>query len=585
MYSTITKRDSFQVNYLRRPSILNRQVAWGALFIAATIWALSQTGLLQSDVVNPGGWALVGRFIQAFTRPDLSPEFLLLTLDATLTTLAFAVGGIFISVVFGLFGGVLASEVWWSSVFPKRTTSLKPLGLKTPWLISRSLLAFPRAIHEIIWGLFFINIIGLDPLSAILAIAIPYGAITAKVFSEILDETPPESLVALLNSGVSPIKAFSYSLLPRAFSDLMSYSFYRFECAIRSAAVLGLIGAGGLGYEIFLSLQTLKYEQIWTLLFALFILNGLADYWSFSLRNRIGFKTNRYENRREFEIPWKGSSNHQHPGANEPLIRFSIWAAILLVPLSFVYTKPDFGKLISSRGVQQFNQLAQASWPPEFSLLSTQGWLLQTGTTLSMSLLAVAFAGLFATILIFMAANWNMNPASRLSNGIRWSRMIALIRFFTRGFLLISRSIPSPIWALMLLFVFFPGILPGALALGIFTLGVFSRLMAEVIENLDNRPMQALKAQGASTMQVISYGFFPLTFPRFIAYLLIRWEEAIRATVVIGLVGAGGLGRLLIEQLSSFNYNAVTAILIVFIGLTILVDQISAIARRDFRKD
>lgn len=584
MHSTITKHDSFQANNLRRPSIIDRRLLWGVLFIAGTLWALSQTGLFQSDVFNPGGWTLVQRFIRAFTRPELSRGFLLLTLDAALTTLAFAVGGIFLSVVFGFFGGVLASEVWWTSTFPQRTTSPRPFGHKAPWLFARSILAFPRAIHEIIWGLFFVNVIGLDPLSAILAIAIPFGAITAKVFSEILDETPSESLVALLNSGVSPFKAFSYTLLPRAFPDLISYSFYRFECAIRSAAVLGLIGAGGLGYEIFLSLQTLNYEQIWTLLFALFILNGLADYWSSSLRNRVGFRVNCSGNCRDPKVTGIGTSNNVHPATNDSLIRFSIWAAILLVPLAFVYTNPGFGKLFSARGVLHLSQVAQASWPPDFSMLSIQDWLENTGTTLSMSLLAVAFAGVFASVLAFLAANRTMQPTSKSSGSRCWSGMIVFLQLFIRGILLVTRSIPAPIWALMLLFVFFPGIIPGALALGVYTLGVLGRLMAEVIENLDARPLQALKSQGADTMQWVAYGLIPLTFSRYIAYLLVRWEEAIRATVVVGLVGAGGLGRLLIEQLSSFNYSAVTAILLVFIGITIMIDLISAKARQDFRK-
>ena len=83
------------------------------------------------------------------------------------------------------------------------------------------------------------------------------------------------------------------------------------------------------------------------------------------------------------------------------------------------------------------------------------------------------------------------------------------------------------------------------MALGLYTMGVLGRLMAEATENLDDRPLTALKAQGAKAPQVFAYGVLPPTIPRFIAYFLYRWEETIRATVVIGLVGAGGLGWLL----------------------------------------
>jgi phosphonate transport system permease protein len=134
-----------------------------------------------------------------------------------------------------------------------------------------------------------------------------------------------------------------------------------------------------------------------------------------------------------------------------------------------------------------------------------------------------------------------------------------------------------------MLFVLFPGILPGAMALALHTLGILGRLMAEVIENLDERPLSALKAQGASGPQVFLYGVLPLTLARFVAYTFYRWEVSIRETVIVGLVGAGGLGRLLTEQLSSFDYRGVVTTLICFLVLTFLVDLISASAQRTIR--
>ena len=178
-------------------------------------------------------------------------DFLLLTIDAMLTTLAYAVCGTALSVVLGSVGGLLCSEVWWRTHMPGgRARRFGFAGYRVPWLTTRGMLAVPRAIHEIIWGLFFINIFGLNPMTAVLAIAIPFGAITAKVFSEILDETPRQPLMALQASGVPPTcRPFLYTLIPQALPNLMSYSFYRFECSIRAAAVLGIIGAGGLGYQ------------------------------------------------------------------------------------------------------------------------------------------------------------------------------------------------------------------------------------------------------------------------------------------------------------------------------------------------
>src|SRR6185295_14043360 len=137
------------------------------------------------------------------------------TIQSSIITLAFAVCGTTLSLVIGVVGGLLSSEVWWQLLFPDQDARTRWVRRYTlPWLGIRAGLTIPRSIHEIIWGLFFINIFGLDPLSAILAIAIPYGAITAKVFAEMIDETPREALTALHTSGVSPFKAMLYSILP-----------------------------------------------------------------------------------------------------------------------------------------------------------------------------------------------------------------------------------------------------------------------------------------------------------------------------------------------------------------------------------
>lgn len=522
------------------------------------------SGLFEQDLVNADGWTLVLRFLLAAKSPELNPQFLQLTLEATLQTLAYAVCGTFFSVLLGLVGGVLSSEVWWSVSG----------GGQVHWLVIRAVLAIPRAIHELIWGLFLINIFGLDPLVAVFAIAIPFGAITAKVFAEILDETPRQPLIAIINSGVAPLSAFAYSLIPQAFPNLLSYTFYRFECSIRSATGLGIIGAGGLGYQILLSLQSLRYEQMWTFLIALVLLSGSTDFWSAILRRRLGAAS-------RLDLNVLNFSQRQKPlHQSNRLVSLSLLGAITLLIFSFWYVKADFTKLWTPRTAQLLAGVIQDSFPPDISQLSQVVTL--AAQTLAMSILAIAIAGLGGMLLCFPAAN-NLLPGGILDPGGNSHCWWGIVLVFTRFLLLFARAVPEPIWALMFLFVFFPGILPGAIALGIHNLGIVGRLMAEVTENLDERTARSLKALGATGFQVLLYGVLPSTLPRFIAYILYRWEVCIRATVIVGFVGAGGLGRLLTEQLSSFDYRGVSATLMCFICLTFLVDLISATVRRSLR--
>nr|WP_242022254.1 ABC transporter permease subunit [Trichocoleus sp. FACHB-90] len=602
---------------------------WGLLFLASFVWSLHSAGVFEQDLINEGGWNLVWRFLVAAVHPDFSQEFLQLTLDATFKTLAYAVCGTFFSVLIGLVAGILSSEVWWESVLKTQKTKLIT---QSPWLVVRGVLAIPRAIHELIWGLFFVNIFGLDPLVAVLAIAIPFGAITAKVFSEILDETPHQPLMALLNSGVPPLNAFIYSLIPQAFLNLLSYAFYRFECSIRSAAVLGIIGAGGLGYQIFLSLQSLRYEQMWTFLIALILLTGATDFWSAMLRRRLGAPS-------RLDLNVLNLSGRKKPlYQNDPVVKVSFLGTVVLLIFSFWYVQADYSKLHSPRTFQLLAGVFQDALPPDFSQLSQLFEL--SAKTLAMSILAMAGAGLGGIFLSFLAANnfllsggvgesrspqppliRGAGEKNLLSGGVGESRSPqpplirgagenlkpSLIRgagenlkppflrgargdlrgnvvlFVTRFLLLVARAVPEPIWALIFLFVLFPGILPGAIALSLHNLGILGRLMAEVVENLEQRPITSLKALGATDSQVFLYGILPRTLPRFVAYILYRWEVCIRSTVIVGLVGAGGLGRLLAEQLSSFDYKGLLTTLIVFLVLTFSVDLISASVRRSLR--
>ena len=535
---------------------------WGLIGVAAIALSLLQAGLFRQDLLNLNGVPLLWKFVAASIHPDFSVELLNTTFNATVTTLAYAVCGTFFSVILGMIGGILASEVWWSS-FGQPSCF---------WLLIRAIIAVPRAIHELIWGLFFVNIWGLDPLTAIVAIAIPFGAITAKVFSEILDETPRQPLLILLNSGVSPLTAFFYSLLPQAFLNLLSYVFYRFECSIRSAAVLGIIGAGGLGYEIFLSLQSLRYEQLWTFFYALFILNGLIDLTSARLRRQLGCAS-----RLDLNLQQNKSKAPQRTAQDYFLL---IPIALSLLVLCFWYINPDFSKLWAPRTQQLLGQFSQSALPPDLS--GVPQLIPQAIETVSMSVLAIAFSAIGGLLLAFPAANNFFLPGGLLNEG-KGSLVPQVTLIAARAILLMCRAIPAPIWALVVLFVMFPGILPGAIALGLHNLGILGRLMAEVIENQDQRPLEALKTQGTPNSLIFLYGVLPITLPRFLAYSLYRWEVCMRETVIVGLVGAGGLGRSLTEQLSSFDYRALIVTIGGFLMLTFLVDWVSATARRSLR--
>jgi phosphonate transport system permease protein len=543
------------------------------LCLALLLGSFYIAGLGREKIFNADGISQAITFFQAAFKPDLSPDFVWLTFQAAAKTLAYGGCSTFFSLIIGFIVAVCTCELMWE----QNGAILS---------IIRSILAIPRSIHEAIWGLMLVNIIGLDPLVAILAITIPYSAIIGKVFAEILDETPREPFYALVHSGIHPLKAMLYTILPQSATNLLSYGCYRFECSIRSAVVLGIIGAGGLGYELLLSWQSLRYSQMWTLILAQLFLTSSTDLWSRSLRRLIGApsrialnqgtndrgsndqRTNVQGDIDQIRTLTKLLPNSQNRQKLDLAIAST--TVIMLVIFAIAYVQADLTKLWSESSWANLSFLIQEMNPPNWALTFTL--FPDLVSTLAMSIIAIALAGTGGIILAFGTVR-----TQNFSKG-SWIR-IWLIRIL----LLIGRTIPEPIWAVILMFVLFPGILPGALALAIHNLGILGKLMAEAIENLDTRPTESLTISGASGAQSFLYSTLPQTMPGFIAYSLYRWEVCLRSTIIVGYVGAGGLGRVLTEQLSSFDYRSLVITILIIVAMTLTVDRVSGSLRKALR--
>ena len=518
---------------------------WAVLSVVALGWSVTSFVAGREGVLNPAGVPQFVDFWRHAAHPDLSPELLRATWEATLTTLAFAVLGTGLSVAAGLLLAVPLSRTGWaSSTGSPRSRVLGQGGL----VLSRLTAGLPRGVHEAVWGLLLLTVLGRDPLVGVLAIAIPFGAITAKVYSELLDEADHRGYDALRAAGAGRAVSLFYGILPVTAPSLVSYAFYRFECSIRSAVILGMIGAGGLGLQLSLSFQGLQYDEMWTSIYALVALGALVDRWGAALRGR----TKRGRAQADQPLRWQGSA-----ALGGILTVASVW-----------HLSPDVSRWFSSQTLTRLGGLVDAMVPLR---LPAGGWselVSRSVETVQMSVLAVAVASVLGVLVALVAARGDRS-------GWRWA-----VGGAARLLLLVTRAIPPPVWALLVLFVVFPGPLPGALALGIYTFGILGRLFAEVVEELDHRPGEALTGLGAGAVQSFAYASLPAAAGQLTAYSLYRWEVTARETVVVGVVGAGGLGRLLEEQRAAFDYAAMTSTVLALVAVSLLVDAVSHAVRR-----
>ncbi len=542
-------------------------IASGVALLVAAAFGLALWG--TKDVVNWGGWALTWRFIRAAVTPAHDAAILDLAATSTLTTIAFALCGSAVSLALGAVGGVLASEAWWEVVGARLGTK----RVHFAWLSRavRLTLSIPRGIHELIWGLLFINVLGLDPLVAVLAIGLPFGAITAKVFAETLDETPRRAALCLRASGASAPAAFAYGILAKSLPFLLSYALYRLECAIRSAAVLGLVGAGGLGYQIMLSLQSLRYEQVWTFLYALMLLVALTDWGN----SRVTLALRSRSARTAAELVQQTRQ-----------VTLACVVVALGVVGSYLYLSLDVGRLFEAPRLARLQEVFSTAMPPRIERGDLSNLATLSTQTLVMSIVAIAMAAVPAVVVSWISSMSLFEITRGCEKCSRRPRNFAARAFTTatRTALIAIRGLSDGIWVLLALFIFFPGTFAGAAALALYNFGVIGRILTQANESADKKMFSILRAQGASFGGAILYGLLPAMLPKYLAYILYRWEVCLRATVVVGIAGAGGLGRRLEQQLASFDYRGVAATLLFFIALTMVVDAVSSSSRRALRE-
>jgi len=243
----------------------------------------------------------------------------------------------------------------------------------------------------------------------------------------------------------------------------------------------------------------------------------------------------------------------------------------LLVLSSIVIICWYMGDLLTPQtyieGLPAIGQIFVESMPPDFA--RWQQWIMPLVDTLVMSIAGTALAVLFSLPLAFLAAA-NTSP----------NRMVFQIsRLILNGL----RAVPELIMGIIFVAAVGFGILPGALAVGLHSIGMVGKFFAESIEHVDNQPVEATRAAGASGFQVLYHGILPQVLPQFADVSIYRWEYNFRASTVMGMVGAGGIGFELMSSLRIMDYPQVSAILLVILVMVTLVDSFSGLLRRKFK--
>lgn len=268
---------------LRDPQARRRA---GALLVAALLlWPLLVLAEFKPwALLDPGNLQVMAGFLGGFWPLATSPAFLGLLWEATLQTLAMATAGVALA---GLLACPLACMLAASLSVSRIGPGPGRLRARVLRGAARGLSTLLRAIPEVVWALVFVRALGLGAAAGVLAIAVTYSGMLAKVYAEILDSTDTRPARALLEAGSGRLAALGYGLLPVAAQELASYTVYRWECAVRASVVMGFVGAGGLGQLMDQSMKMLNGGEASSILLCFLGLVLLSDALSAWLRKAL----------------------------------------------------------------------------------------------------------------------------------------------------------------------------------------------------------------------------------------------------------------------------------------------------------
>jgi len=553
----------------RQPLMTIRRVLLlvGALVLLSFSWWFAE--VRPAVLFQPATAAAIGNFAARLFPPDLSPDFLRAVLRAVAQTLATAVAGTSLSILLGLPLGFLATGTLWT-----RGTFIPHGERASVWIgraasrLARSLLGFVRAVPDLVWALLFVAAVGLGSLAGTLALAVAYSGVLGRVYADVFEHVEPQPLEALQSTGATRMRIFLRGIWPQALPHLTAYTLYSFECCVRAAAVLGFVGAGGIGYEISVSMRLFEYGQVLTLLLVFIGLLTLTDAASRYLRARV-------DNRTVREIRPEGprSLTTFVDRFRRPLGWISALSA-MIASFALAGFSPE---ALSQAGVAtRLASFVRRMFPPDltWSFISTLGTaLLQT---IAISLMGTLIGIVLAVVLAVPATSTltYVRGDSPGRQGIADRVLRWLLFWSTRLVLNILRSIPELVWVLICILAVGIGPFAGTIALGLHTAGVLGKLYAETMEEVPLRPIEALRSLGASPIQVLLWAIWPQALPLLSSYTVLRWETNLRASTILGLVGGGGLGQAIYNNVQLGFYPRLTTLILLIYALVLASDWI-----------
>lgn len=447
--------------------------------------------------------------------------------------------------------------------------------------VCRSIITLTRAVPELILAAIFVAAYGPGPFCGILALALHSIGMIGRLFSDAIEETNDVSGDAVSSVGATRRQRIRSAVIPQALPSFVSTALFRLEINIRGSAVLGLVGAGGIGQVIGESLETIQYKPALAAVLVVFIVILVVELLSTSIRqsligkaateqqNKQRRRISDFLNRRDAILNQNAFERKQlsPPWTSERIFRSSMFAFVSGLILFAIFTVDIQWKYAYQNSHKMWNVL-KLMFPPGAGGDSS---LLVKGLVESM---AISIVATFLGVLV------------ALPLGVMMARNINVRRFFsfgTRIGVLALRGIPELIIAVIFVSAMGLGPVPGTLALSV-TVAVFAaKLFADSLEEVSPAPREAVVAVGASKVQEFFAAVVPQFISPFVSTLFYLLDVYFRSSTVLGIVGGGGIGYLLIQSIKVYQFKVTMAIVISIYLIVLVIEWLGNGMRRLFR--
>jgi len=501
---------------------------------------------MEGTRINPGalfdsdGIHNAGELLSGLLHPNLSTDFLQRILLLSFESLFVGILGTVFAVVIGISLAMFAIRIPELPDPPGRQGKRQSVVVATARSLSRFTLGFFRSIPEIVWAYLFVQILGLGPGAAVLAIGLTVGGSIGKLYAELAEAVDSRIVGGLRAAGVGRWGILMHGILPQVKRQWVAYALFRMECNIRTGTILGVVGAGGLGSEIALSIRYLEFDKLATTLIAVLVF--------------------------VIALEWVSAFLRRHP------VKWAMLFAVAGAIASVAYLDIPWADLLSG----SWNNLPRAN---AFDL--SDEFLEKTASLVWQTLLMAWIATLLAAVFAFFLAplsTKSLITKSYLENtygkrGVSlW--MSRALQGSSQFFLQVTRAMPELTLALVFVVWVGPGALAGILAIAVHNIGVLGRLYTDVYEEVEPGPAKAMQASGASGLSTWLYAVLPQVNPRVVAFTLYRFEVNVRATATVGFVGAGGIGDALYTSISLFHISDLIVLLVVMVAVVTGVDYV-----------